>query len=288
METEDAEDHGHLLPAVRDWPRGYGEASWWPFFTAVGLAIVYLGATVYTVGKPTDALSPTVGLYLFGAGLALTGVGMLAWIYQAFVQDFWGQHSPTGGLSLQIGMLLFLATDVATFGALFAYYFFIRVGHWQASYLPRDGLLSGLLVANTVVLLLSSFALRWTEVQIERNRHRRFVQGVVLTFLLGLGFVVGQAIEYYGYVVHEGFTLTSGIFASGFFALTGFHGLHVVFGLFLLAILALRGAYGQYDEDRHVSVTTVSWYWHFISAGWLFFVAVIYIGSTLGTSFSPF
>ena len=287
MATEDTEEGGHLLPAVRDWPRGYGEASWWPFFTAMGLVVIYLGATVYLVGKPTDALSPSVGIGLFGLGWVLTGVGLFGWIYQAFVVDFW-ERRPHGSQSLQIGMLTFLATDLATFGALFAYYFFVRVGAWNANLLPQGGLLSGLLVLNTVVLVLSSFSLRWAEGQLDRNRHARFVSGVVLTFLLGAAFLAGQSIEYYNYVVRDGFTLTSGVFASGFFGLTGFHGLHVAFGLLLLCILAVRAVRGQYDADRHVSVTTVSWYWHFVSAGWLFFVAVVYIGSTIGTAYSPF
>lgn len=282
MSTEDTDNGHHILPAVRDWPQGYGEASWWPFVTAVGLAITYLGATMYTVGLPSS------GVWVFVVGALASGVGMLGWIYQAFVVDYWGHPSHDGGESLRIGMLLFLVSDVGTFGAGFVYYFFVRVGAWKTGYLPTSGLLSGVLVANTVALVLSSLVLRWAEGQLEQRNHQQFVAGIVATFVLGAGFVAGQVYEYYDFIVRDGFSLASGVFASGFFGLTGLHGLHIVLGVILLAILAIRGFRGQYDADHRISVTTVSWYWHFLAASWLFFVAVIYIGSTFGTAFSPF
>ncbi|WP_435097726.1 cytochrome c oxidase subunit 3 [Halarchaeum sp. P4] len=289
MATEESEDHGHhFLPAVRDWPRGYGEASWWPFFTAIGLTLVYFGATLFVVGRTTDLTTPTVGVGLFGAGVVVSIAGMIGWIYQAFIVDFWERGSHNGGESLRLGMILFLATDIATFGVGFAYYFFIRTGSWSAEYLPHSGLLTGVLVLNTVLLVVSSFTIHWAEHELQKGNHQRFVQGLVVTFLLGAVFMVGQVYEYYEFIVHEGFTLTSGVFASGFYGLTGLHGMHVSFGALLIGILVVRALRGQYNEDRHVSVTTVSWYWHFVDAVWLFLVAVVYIGSVYGTEFSPF
>ncbi|GGN19392.1 cytochrome c oxidase subunit 3 [Halarchaeum nitratireducens] len=288
MATEESEDHGHFLPAVRDWPRGYGEASWWPFVTAIGLLVVYTGASLYVIGRGTDLVSSSVGLGAFVAGWAVTILGMFGWIYQAFVVDFWDRGSHNGGASLRLGMLLFLGTDIATFGAGFAYYFFIRTGGWHTEYLPESGILTSVLVINTVLLVFSSFTIHWAEGHLQKGNHQRFVQGLLVTLLCGIVFIGGQIYEYYEFIVHEGFTLTSGVFASGFFGLTGIHGIHVSFGALLLAILLVRGLRGHYDADRHVSVTTVSWYWHFVDAIWLFLVAVVYIGSVFGTEFSPF
>lgn len=288
MATEESDDHAHFLPAVRDWPRGYGEASWWPFVTALGLLVVYTGASLYVIGHGSDLVSTTVGLGVFGAGWIVSIAGMLGWIYQAFIVDFWDRGSHNGGASLRLGMLLFLGTDIATFGAGFAYYFFIRVGGWHTEYLPESGLLTSVLVINTILLVLSSFTIHWAEGQLQKGNHQGFIQGLLVTFLLGVVFIGGQIYEYYELIVHEGFTLVSGIFASAFFGLTGIHGLHVSFGVLLLGILLVRGLRGHYDADRHVSVTTVSWYWHFVDAIWLFLVAVVYIGSVFGTEFSPF
>jgi len=288
MATEESEEHGHLLPAVRDWPRGYGEASWWPFFTTIAATLIYVGATLYVIGATTDMLDPIYGIGTFLLGWLVAIVGMVGWIYHAFIADFWERGSHNAGSSLRLGMLLFLGTDIATFGAGFTYYFFIRTGAWQTSYLPESGLLTGVLVLNTVMLVTSSFTVHWAEGQLQKGNHQRFVQGLFVTFLLGVAFVSGQVYEYFGFITQDHFTITSGIFASGFFGLTGLHGMHVSFGAILLGILVVRGLRGQYDADRHVSVTTVSWYWHFVDAVWLFLVAVVYIGSTIGTGFSPF
>ncbi|ERG98095.1 MAG: heme/copper-type cytochrome/quinol oxidase, subunit 3, partial [Haloquadratum sp. J07HQX50] len=99
------------------------------------------------------------------------------------------------------------------------------------------------------------------------------------TLLLGFIFIGGQVYEYYEFIIHEGFTLTSGFFASAFFGLTGLHGLHVSLGAVLLAVVMLRALLGQYSADRHVSVSTVSMYWHFVDVVWIFLVVVLYVGA---------
>ena len=178
-------------------------------------------------------------------------------------------------------MLLFLASDVATFGALFTYYFVVRLGGvWPDVQIP-PGLLSTILVVNTVALLASSGTYYWGERRLAAGSRRGFLLGTGATVLLGVVFLVGQVIEYYGFVVREGFTLTSGLFGSAFFALTGLHGLHVTLGAVLLGIVLVRGLYGQYSADRHVSVSTVSMYWHFVDVVWIFLVVVLYVGATL-------
>ena len=85
-----------------------------------------------------------------------------------------------------------------------------------------------------------------------------------------------------GWVEHSyEFTFTGGVFNSAFFGLTGLHGLHVSMGAVLIGIVFVRSLTGQYSADRHVSVSTVSMYWHFVDAVWIFLVVVLYVGSSM-------
>jgi len=272
---------GHHLPAVTDFPQGFGEASWWPYIASVGAAGLYIGAALFFIGQSSSLVPGFVGPVIFGVGAVVSLAGVFGWLYHAFVADFWerqaSQHSAN---LLRFGMLLFLGTELATFGAGFVYYFFIRTGNWPPAELPE--LLSWVVLANSVLLVASSFTFHFAEVSLRKENHKRFVGLIGVTLVLGLIFLGGQVYEYNLFITHEGFTLTTGIFASAFFALTGLHGLHVTMGALFIAIVFVRGLAGQYSAERHASVTTVSMYWHFVDIVWLFLVAVIYLGGAAG------
>jgi len=283
MGTEDAhEDHAHHLPAVEDWPRGFGEASWWPFVTAVGAASIYLGAALYIMGSGENPLvGPMVGPGVFVGGIAVFLAGIYGWLYHAFVVHFWsGEANHKAERKLRWGMLAFLGSEIATFGAGFTYYFFIRSGAWPPQSLPD--LTSSLVIANTALLVASSFTLHWAHVAIRNENRRNFILGLAVTLLLGVVFIGGQILEYFEFIVHSDFTLTTGIYGSAFFGLTGLHGLHVTMGAVLLGIVLARALMGQYSAERHVSVSTASMYWHFVDVVWIFLVVVLYVGAEVG------
>lgn len=285
--TDESDGHG-FLPAIHDFPKGYGEASWWPIVSALGATFLYVGAVLYIFAhRGTGLVSSTTGLAVFGLGILVMGTGFAGWMYHAFAGYWESTTSHNEGRSLRLGMILFLCTDIGTFGAGFAYYFFIRAGAWPPAHLPTEELLTTILVLNTILLVTSSFTYHWSEIQLKKGNHGRFMQGIAVTFLLGVVFVGGQIYEYTSLLSH-GFTLSTGIFGSAFFGLTGLHGLHVSFGVLLIGTLLFRGARGHFTKDRHVAVTTVSWYWHFVDAVWIFLVAVLYLGAALGTEASPF
>jgi cytochrome c oxidase subunit 3 len=283
MSTEESHEdhgHGHHLPAVEDWPRGFGEASWWPFVTALGGAGIYVGAALYILGRGSGAIvGPMVGPAVAVGSVGLFLVGIYGWLYHAFVSTFWSRDPDTsGGAGLRWGMLAFLGSEIGTFGALFAYYFFIRSGtEWSTTGLPD--LVNSLVLANTALLVASSFTLHWAHVAIRNENRRNFLLGLGLTLLLGVVFIGGQVLEYYEFIVEKGFTLTSGLFASAFFGLTGLHGLHVTLGAVIIGIVFVRALRGQYSAERHVSVTTASMYWHFVDIIWVFLVVVLYLGA---------
>jgi cytochrome c oxidase subunit 3 len=276
------DDHGHHLPAVEDWPQGFGEASWWPFMTALGAAGIYLAAGLFIVSGGSDStIDPMIAPIVTAASAGAFLVGLYGWLYHAFVSAFWsGEVDETSASALRWGMIAFLGSEIATFGAVFMYYFFIRAGTWPPGELPQ--LTGSLVIINTAILVASSLTLHWAHVAIRNEERRRFLLGLLATLVLGVVFIGGQVYEYYEFIVHSNFTVTSGVFGSAFFGLTGLHGLHVSLGGALLAVVTVRALAGQYSAERHVSVSTVSMYWHFVDVIWIFLVVVLYVGAEVG------
>ncbi|MFB6093391.1 MAG: heme-copper oxidase subunit III [Halanaeroarchaeum sp.] len=277
VDGADAESETRI-PAPDDWPKAFGEASFWPILTGLGVAAIYVGLGLWIVTRQGVSLLPSgVGPVAIVLGVALFVGGLYGWLYQGFVSHFWTRHGDA--TKFRWGMILFLYTEVFTFGSGFVYYFFIRTGTWPPGELPH--LLSSLVAVNTLVLVTSSVTLHFAHTALRQGNEGRFRALLGTTLLLGVAFVGGQAYEYFEFVVNEGYTLASGPFYSAFFGLTGLHGLHVSLGAVLLGIVLVRALFGQYSADRHTSVATVTMYWHFVDAVWIFLVAVLYVGASL-------
>ena len=284
VSDEHADDgHGeHHLPATEDWPHGFGEASWWPFVTAIGGSGIYVSAALLVLSMGENALvSQTVGAGAMAGSVGIFLVGLYGWLYHAFVSDFWERgtdyHSDK---TLKFAMLLFLGTEIATFGAGFVYYFIVRGGEvWTQAAVPE--VFGSLVIINTLILVASSVTLHFSHLALRNGNRGRFLKLLGATLLLGIVFIGGQVYEYYEFIVHEGFTVGGGIYGSAFYGLTGLHGLHVTMGAVLLGIVFVRAYYGQYSAERHTSVSTASMYWHFVDIVWIFLVVVLYMGANL-------
>ncbi len=282
---DSSEDHGgHHLPAPEDWPRGFGEASWWPFITAAGAGGIYVAAALFVLSMGENALVPsTYGAVAAVGSVGLFLFGLYGWLYHAFVVNFWERGTDKySGRALRFAMVLFLGSEISTFGAGFAYYFIIRGSEvWSADLLPGHGSVLGpLVIGNTIILVISSITLHWAHHKLLEGDRGGFIRWLAITLLLGVIFIGGQIYEYYEFIVAEGFTIAEGAYASAFYGLTGLHGLHVSLGAVLLGIVFVRAVYGQYSPERHTSVSTASMYWHFVDAVWIFLVVVLYVGAT--------
>ena len=94
--------------------------------------------------------------------------------------------------------------------------------------------------------------------------------------MLGFLFVYLQVVEYQ-HAYHEGMKLTSGIYGSTFFMLTGFHGFHVTMGAIILTVVLIRALFGHFTPTRHFAFEAAAWYWHFVDVVWLGLFIFVYI-----------
>ena len=256
---------------------GQHHGSRWPIVAAVGAAALYGGVGLLLAG---GSLVPRLPLGVVAAvGGVLLVVGLAGWAYEAFIADYWATSVDRSQMYVG-GMVLFLISDVATFLAGFVYYAFVRVGEWPPGELPP--LVGSLVLVNTLILVVSSGTMHLAHGALETGDRQRFIGWLAATVGLGVVFVGGQIFEYYEFITHEAFTLSSGVFASAFFGLTGLHGLHVTLGVVLIGILLGRALRGHYTEGRDTSVRTVALYWHFVDVVWVFLVVVLYVGAVVG------
>jgi cytochrome c oxidase subunit III len=174
-----------------------------------------------------------------------------------------------------LGMFLFIASEAMLFGSFFTAYFFIRVVNPDADPWPLPPFELPVFVAgvNTCILLTSSFTMHWALQSIKRDNRAGLQAGLLLTFFMGLSFLVTQMIEY----AHIGFTPADGAFGSVFFGLTGLHGAHVFVGLTLLAITTVRAFRGHYTAAHHHGVEIPGIYWHFVDVMWIVVYSTVYL-----------
>jgi cytochrome c oxidase subunit 3 len=185
-------------------------------------------------------------------------------------------HKPGGISSSLLGMVLFIASEVMFFGGLFGAYFTIRSAatQWPPEGTPHletwyAAILTTILVSSSVTMQLGVWAIR-------KNDQRKLVLWLAASLLLGALFLCGQAYEY-STLIGEGMTLSSGVFGSTFYTLTGFHGAHVAGGAAFILIVLLRARSGQFTDRYHDTVEMASYYWHFVDVVWLGLFSTIYL-----------
>jgi cytochrome c oxidase subunit 3 len=184
-----------------------------------------------------------------------------------------------------MGMVIFLASEVMFFGSLFAMYFYLYGSHLQWPPPPPTSTSEFYVnwwpipFINTIVLLSSGVTCHFATEAIAHDNRRRFFILQIATIVLGLGFELGQLEEFIA-AFSRGLNLQANTFASAFFAMTGFHGAHVLGGLVLLTLILVRAARGQFSSRHHVGVSAVTLYWHFVDVVWIFLFGILYLGVT--------
>jgi cytochrome c oxidase subunit 3 len=134
----------------------------------------------------------------------------------------------------------------------------------------------GLPALNTLILLTSGVTVTIAHHALRVNKRGVLNVFLALTFLLGFLFVYLQATEYHHAYTKLGLQLSTGIYGSTFFMLTGFHGFHVTLGAIMLVCIWLRTMRGHMTPQRHFAFEAVAWYWHFVDVVWLGLFVFVY------------
>lgn len=129
----------------------------------------------------------------------------------------------------------------------------------------------------SIFLLLSSGTLWMAERALRASNRRRFLVWLTTTILLGLFFLFGQLLEYRG-LINEGVTIDHNLFASTFFTVTGFHGLHVLAGLIVLSVFLFMGRQNDLTAKHAGALTAAGIYWHFVDVVWIVVFGIVYLG----------
>jgi cytochrome c oxidase subunit III len=172
------------------------------------------------------------------------------------------------------GVMVFLVAEAMIFLGLFTAYLTFRAVApvWPPEGTPeRELLLPGI---NTIILISSSFVIHKADTAIKNNQVAGLQKWFAATWIMGAIFLAGQVYEY----MHLEFGLKTNLYASTFYVLTGFHGLHVLFGLLLMAGVLLRSRQADhYSSEHHFGVEAAELYWHFVDVVWIVLFFLLYI-----------
>jgi cytochrome c oxidase subunit 3 len=172
------------------------------------------------------------------------------------------------------GIVVFLLAETMIFAGLFVAYLTFRAVEptWPPEGTPElELLLPGI---NTLILISSSFVIHKADEAVKQDDVKGLRVWFGATAVMGLVFLAGQVYEY----SNLEFGLTTNLFASTFYVLTGFHGLHVFCGVGLILAVLLRSLKpGHYSSHNHFGVEAAELYWHFVDVVWIVLFFLLYI-----------
>ena len=178
---------------------------------------------------------------------------------------------------VSVGVIVWLASELMFFAGLFGIYFTVRAqtdGEWPPAPTELDITYAAFF---TTILILSSVTCQFGVFAAEKGDVFALRRWYLLTFFMGLVFVLGQANEYRNLVVNHGTTLASSPYGTVFYLTTGFHGLHVIGGLIAFLLLIGKTKISKFTPAQATSAIVVSYYWHFVDVVWIGLFLTIYI-----------
>ncbi|MFO7277282.1 MAG: cytochrome c oxidase subunit 3 [Pseudomonadota bacterium] len=274
----------------------------WPIFGSVALFTLVLGTVAY--------LNEWTGAWAFIPGALLLAFMFFGWFSTVIAENQSGLYNMQVDRSFRMGMMWFIFSEVMFFSAFFGALFYARMlsvpwlggagtkffshlllwpdfeATWPTSGPAQvggreDGTFDvipafGLPALNTAILLTSGLTITIAHHALRANKRSQLAIFLAATFILGFIFVGLQAWEYAEAWNHLGLRLSTGIYGSTFFMLTGFHGLHVTIGAIMLLVIWLRVLRGHFTPTRHFAFEAVAWYWHFVDVVWLGLFVFVY------------
>ena len=266
----------------------------WPIMGSTSLFLMALGAVFVFNGM-------LGGWASIGAGFLLLIYMMVRWFGEVIAESEGGKYGGWEDVSFRWGMSLFIFSEVMFFAAFFGALFWVRVisvpdlatiesnalvwpgfgAHWPSAgpaFLEKFQTMGawGLPAINTALLLTSGVTVTFAHWALIRNDRPKLLVWLGLTILLGATFLGVQAYEYGHAYSDLNLKLSTGVYGSTFFMLTGFHGFHVTLGAIMLTVIWFRCLKGHFKPDHHFAFEGVAWYWHFVDVVWLGLYFLVY------------
>lgn len=189
------------------------------------------------------------------------------------------EHSFTGIPSKKILMWAFLASDCMFFGTLISTYIIYHGKSLIGPY-PLEILSIPVTTVSSFVLLASSLLMALSVAAVNRNDLAKFRLWIFMTCLFGLIFLGFQSFEFTEFY-HKGLTMSTNLFGSTFYTMTGTHGLHVALGVLWLISWFIYSFFGDMS-DKAIDVEVAGLYWHFVDIVWIVIFTVIYLIEFVG------
>ena len=275
--------HNYYLP----------EPAAYPVIGSVGILLLLGG---FAMWFNEVALGPWSSL----AGLLVLIYMMVLWFGKVIGESEGGLYTKRVDVSYRWSMSWFIFSEVMFFAGFFGALFYARlysvpelssIDHkllwpdfsptWpsagpgaEANFTPMGAW--GVPAINTLLLLTSGVTLTISHFGLLANNRGKLILWLGLTILLGITFLGFQAYEYSHAYSELNLKLTSGIYGTTFYMLTGFHGFHVTIGTIMLIVIWFRCLKGHFRPDHHFAFEGVAWYWHFVDVVWLFLFIFVY------------
>ncbi|MBT3583384.1 MAG: heme-copper oxidase subunit III [Halobacteriovoraceae bacterium] len=190
----------------------------------------------------------------------------------------------------KLAMWLFLVTDAMSFSGFLIGYGILRAGalDWPDPVKALGGVgLSGFM---TFWLICSSVSMVFSIDACKKGDRKKMLKWLGLTIVGGFGFLAMQVYEYM-HLFHDmgmsfasynppaamGMASTNDLFSSTFFAITGFHGLHVLTGTLYLCAMYVKGAKGEFDNGNYNLIEICGLFWHFVDLVWILVFTFVYL-----------
>jgi cytochrome c oxidase subunit 3 len=243
----------------------------------------------------------STGWALLAIGMATPAYMMVGWFSMVSSESEHGAYNRKVDASFRWGMGWFIFSEVMFFASFFGALFYARVitapmlGDFDHKLLWPDfdpawphagpaGVVDPfttmgpfwLPTINTALLLTSGVTLTFAHHALRVNHRNIAAMWLALTVVLGVTFLGVQIYEYSHAYSDLNLKLSSGIFGSTFFMLTGFHGFHVFVGAMMLGVVLLRLLRGHFKPDHHFAFEGAAWYWHFVDVVWIGLYILVY------------
>ena len=275
--------------------------SHWPIVGSIGLVTMLGGFASFLNG--TGA-----GSTVMMVGAAIIIFMLFGWFGTVIRESESGMYNDQVDKSFRWGMSWFIFSEVMFFAAFFGALFYARAysvpwlggegdkgsAHmlwenfkavWPLLQMPdptKFDVPKGIIDAwhvpaiNTLILLSSGVTVTIAHWALKKSNRGQLIFWLFVTVALGATFVFLQATEYAEAYGELNLKLSSGIYGSTFFMLTGFHGFHVTIGAIMLTVMLLRSIKGHFTAEHHFAFEAAAWYWHFVDVVWLGLFIFVY------------